>query len=242
MMLPLKGKTVLITRSAEQTKDFIHQLQDLGATPISLPLITTTAIHKKELKDRFSANQYDWIIFTSTNAVGFFFDVIACESSSAKIAVVGEKTKRAVEGFGLNVDFMPAEFTAKKLANSLPLTKKSTVLIPRSDLAKNDIVAILESRSCNVKTIAIYKNNAIEYSKSELNKCFSQKIDYITFASGSAVTSFVDLGIELETGKIVCIGPETAKVVRKNKLEVSIVANPHTIAGMIDAIVVDTQD
>jgi len=239
-MLPLKGKTVLITRAAEQTKDFIHQLQDLGATPISLPLITTTAIHKKELKDRFSANQCDWIIFTSTNAVGFFFDVVACESTSAKIAVVGEKTKRAVEGFGLKVDFMPAEFTAKKLANGLPLTKNSTVLIPRSDLAKNDIVVVLESRSCNVETIAIYKNSAIDYPKSELNKCFSQKIDYITFASGSAVTSFMDLGIKLATGKVVCIGPETAKVARKNKLKVAIVANPHTIDGMVEAILADT--
>ena len=72
-MLPLKNKTVLITRSADQSEDFINKLQDLGANTIALPLIETTATNQHELTTLFNTKKYDWLIFTSTNAVKFFF-------------------------------------------------------------------------------------------------------------------------------------------------------------------------
>ncbi len=236
-MLPLKGKTVLITRSANQTKDFISQLEDLGAKTISFPLIKNTPINQEELKTRFSSNDYDWLIFTSTNAAKFFFESVGSKKVNAKIAVVGEKTKRAIEKTGLKVDFIPSQFTAKHLANELPISTEESILIPRSDLAKNDIIEILENRNCTIEALSIYKNSSINYSKTDLNNLFNQNIDFITFTSGSTVSSFTQLGIELKNEKTVCIGPETAKVAEENSLTVSAIANPHIIGGMIEALI-----
>ena len=235
-MLPLKNKTVLITRSADQSEDFINKLQDLGANTIALPLIETTATNQHELTTLFNTKKYDWLIFTSTNAVKFFFESVNSKNISCKIAVVGEKTKTVVEENGLKVDFIPAEFTAKQLANQLPITENDTVLIPRSDLAKNDIIEILKERRCKVESIAIYKNSTVVYSKTELNNIFKQRIDYITFTSGSTVNSFTKLGITLKNEKVICIGPETEKVAIQNNISVSATANPHTIEGMIEKI------
>lgn len=235
-MLPLNKKTVLITRSANQTEDFINQLHDLGADTISLPLIENTPINKDGLRTIFSSKNFDWLIFTSTNAVKFFFECIEPKNVKNKIAVVGEKTKRGVEKYGMKVDFTPTQFTAKQLAKELPIEKNYSILIPRSNLAKNDIVEILKNRSCSVEALTIYINNSIKYSKNELSNIFNQKIDYITFTSGSSVKYFAELGIELNNEKVVCIGPETAKVAKKSNFPISAIANPHTTEGMIESI------
>ncbi len=236
-MQPLKGKTVLITRSADQTEDFINQLEDLGAKTISFPLIKNSAINQLQLKSCFNSEKFDWLIFTSTNAVRFFFESITPNSVSTKIAVVGEKTKKSVEQYGLKVDFIPSQYTAKQLSKELPINKNESILIPRSNLAKNDIIQILESRNCKVETLSIYENNTIQYSASELSNIFDQQIDYITFTSGSTVKSFARLGIELNNEMVVCIGPETAKIAKENKLANTAIANPHTTEGMANALV-----
>jgi uroporphyrinogen-III synthase len=236
VMQPLKNKTVLITRSANQSADFVHQLHNLGATTILLPLIQTAATNQSELKRVFNSDNFDWIIFTSTNAVKFFFNSIEPKSISSKIAAVGEKTKRALKEIGIPTDFIPSQFTAKQLANELPISENDSILIPRSDLAKNESVEILENKLCTVTTISIYKNSPKNYSSLELKKLFHQEIDYITFTSSSIVNTFIALEIQLNNEKIICIGPETAKSALANKLPVSAIANPHTIEGMVQSI------
>jgi uroporphyrinogen-III synthase len=235
-MLALKGKTILITRAAAQAEDFIIQLNELGAKTISLPLIKNTASNQTELVTLFNSQKYDWLIFTSTNAVQFFFESIAPKDINCKIAVVGEKTKKALSAIGLPTTFVPSQYTAKQLAKELPVSKNDSILIPRSDLAKNRSVEILEARECLVKTISIYSNSAINYSKLELANIFHQQIDFITFTSSSTVDSFIKLGICLKNERTICIGPETAKTAKENNLQVSAIANPHTIKGMITAI------
>jgi uroporphyrinogen III methyltransferase/synthase len=238
MSQPLKNKSVLITRAADQSAHFIHQLQSLGATTLLLPLIKTTPINASELKRVFNSRNYDWLIFTSTNAVKFFFNSIQANGINCKIAAVGEKTKKALKEIGIPTDFIPSQFTAKQLAKELPISENDSILIPRSDIAKNDGVEILENRHCSVKTISIYKNSSLAYSNPELHTIFSQKIDFITFTSGSTVNSFIRLGLRIRNEKVICIGPQTAKVAKENRLHVSAIANPHTIEGMVEALLV----
>ncbi len=234
---PLKHKTILITRSANQVADFIQQLQDLGAITITLPLIENNPINQPELATKVTQTNYDWIIFTSTNAVRFFFETVSPQDISARIAAVGSKTAQLIKDQGLTIDFTPSEFTAKHLANEIPVETNQQILIPRSNLAKNDVVSILTTRNCIVDPISIYENTSIKYAPAELTAIFEQSIDYITFTSGSTVASFLDLGIELDTEKIICIGPETAKIAEQGGLSVTAIATPHTIEGMVKTMV-----
>lgn len=236
-MQPLKNKTVLVTRSKEQAFSFIAILKSLGAKTIALPLIKNSAINQKELKTVFNSENYNWIIFTSPNAVNFFFKVINPKTIKCKIAVVGSKTEELLKKSGLTSNFIPSEFTAKKMAQELPVLENDKIFIPRSDLAKNNGVIILENRNCIVKTLSIYKNTAVKYSELELNKIFTSKIDFITFTSGSTVKSFIQLGIGLNNEKNICIGPETALIAEKHNLKVAAIANPHTIEGMIRSLI-----
>jgi len=236
-MLPLKNKTVIVTRSESQASEFIMKLKKLGANTIALPLITTSAINQGALSQKIEQANFNWIIFTSPNAVKFFFETTSPKNLNSKIAAVGSKTKEDLGALGLTIDFIPTTFTAKQLAIEIPVIPNDTLFIPRSNLAKNAAVEILESRDCNVETLAIYKNTSINYSKEELGTVFKQEIDFITFTSGSTVNSFMKLGIELNNEKVICIGPETAKIASDYDLHVSGTASPHTIEGMINELI-----
>jgi uroporphyrinogen-III synthase len=234
-MLPLKNNTILITRAESQSEDFSEKLQLLGARTISLPLIKTSPIHQSELINSYNSN-FDWLIFTSVNTVTYFFKLIDPKKITAKIAVVGEKTAQHIQRLGLTVNFQPTEFTGKHIAKEIPIRKNEKIFIPRSIVAKNDIVEILENRNCKVTTLSIYDNTPITYTPQELTNLLNCKIDYITFTSGSTVKAFANLNYPLHHTKAICIGPETAKIAQQLNINVAEMANPHTIEGMIDAI------
>ena len=237
-MLPLKNKTVIVTRSKNQAFELISRLEELGAKTIPLPLIQTSAINKTELFQKIEQSNFSWIIFTSPNAVKFFFETVSPKNITSKIAAVGSKTKEHLEALGLNIDFIPTQFTAQQLAKEILVNPNESFFIPRSNLAKNDAVAVLESRNAIVETLSIYENTSVKYSKVELDNIFKQPIDFTTFASGSTVRSFIKLGIKVQTGKTIFIGPETAKIAEENNIPISAIANPHTIDGMIEKILV----
>ena len=235
-MLPLKNKTVIVTRSKSQAFELISRLEELGAKTIALPLIKTSAINKTELSQKIEQSNFSWIIFTSPNAVKFFFETISPKNIPSKIAAVGSKTKEHLEALGFNIDFIPTKFTAKQLAKEITVNPNESFFIPRSNLANDAAVDVLENRNAVVETLSIYENTSVKYSKAELDNIFKQPIDFTTFTSGSTVNSFMKLGINTQMGEVICIGPETAKIAKENNIPISAIANPHTIDGMIEQI------
>jgi uroporphyrinogen-III synthase len=236
-MQPLKNKTVLITRLKEQSFTLADKIKEFGGVPVSYPLIQLVPINCKELKHEVNNNKFDWIIFTSVQAVDFFFQTISATQIKSKIAVVGNTTKKSVEDKGISVDFIPTKYTAKQLAQEIPIQTNQHIFIPRSDLAKKDIDKIIEERNCIITTLPIYKNISVNYSLKEIEELNNQVIDFVTFTSGSAVRSFVKNGIEITNRKVICIGPETANVAEDNNIEVDAIADPYTIEGMLDALI-----
>lgn len=236
MSQPLNNKKVLVTRPLEQAREFITQLHNVGAQPVLLPLIQIAPSNQKELPELYNSSNFNWIIFTSVNAVIFFFKLIDPNKISSKIAVVGDKTKKAVENLGLEVNFTPSKFTATTLATELSISKGDSIIIPRSEISKETLVESLIKKGAKVFPISIYKNQPLQYSKEELKGIFNGGIDFITFTSGSTVESFINLPIQLDQEKIICIGPETAKVAQKLNLKVTAIADPHNTEGMIQCM------
>lgn len=232
----LKDKTILITRPKAQSVLFSNQLKALGAKVISLPLIQLEAINKKELQLVFNQHQFDWIVFTSYNAVTTFFEVIRKDLFKAKIAVVGQKTKETVEKLELNVDFMPKEFKAAVLGKEIPILPNEKIFIPLSELANDNLINQLKQRAAQVFSIKTYQNTPIFYTKEELKQLLNQPLDFITFTSASCVSAFLKLDIPVNNAALIYIGPETAKVAQKNNLRIDAVASEYTTDGMIDAI------
>ncbi|NES23042.1 MAG: uroporphyrinogen-III C-methyltransferase, partial [Symploca sp. SIO3E6] len=104
---PLTGKTVLVTRSAEQSSQFSVLLQAAGAEVIEMPTLVISPPSSWEDLDQAIANlsDFDWLILTSSNAVKYFFERLLTQGKDAralagvKIAVVGKKTASTVEDY-----------------------------------------------------------------------------------------------------------------------------------------------
>jgi len=236
-VLPLQNKTILITRPKEQAEEIFIKLEQLGAKPIALPLIKIVPINRAELIKTYANNDFDWIIFTSYNAIHTFFEVINSHFITSKIAVVGSKTEQELKKYHLKAAFIPSDYTAETLAKEIPIHENEKLLIPQSDLAKQNLVKILTHRKGEPFPINSYQNCKVNYTNKELKVLVEKKIDFIIFTSGSTVKAFAELGIKIKDSKVVCIGPETAKLAAENKIKVDAIATPHTIEGIIDAII-----
>ncbi|MDT8411843.1 MAG: uroporphyrinogen-III synthase [Vicingaceae bacterium] len=236
--MPYKNKTVLITRSKEQSADFIELLQNNSFEIVLLPLIEFQSINTSILKSLFKNEiSFNWIIFTSHNAVNYFFKTVSPKNINAiKIAAVGKKTAESLINFGVKTDFIPSDFTAETLGNEIPVLPNEKVFIPHSALSTNNLEELLNNKNALVETLVIYDNQAVKYSKEELDKILNKPIDYITFTSGSCVKAYINNNIHIPNAKIICIGPSTAKVARENKLEVAAIPNEFTIEGMVEEI------
>lgn len=236
--MPYKNKTVLITRSKEQSAVFIELLQNNSLEIILLPLIEFQSIKTPELKSLFKKKiPFDWIIFTSHNAVNYFFKTVSPKNiKGIKIAAVGKKTAESLSNFGVKTDFIPSDFTAETLGNEIPVLPNEKVFIPHSALSTNNLVEQLHNKNALVETLAIYDNQAVKYSKEELDKILNKPIDFITFTSGSCVKAYINNNIHLSNAKIICIGPSTAKVAAENNLEVAAIPNEYTVEGMVEEI------
>tara|TARA_B110000503_G_C7170789_1_gene424173 strand:- start:6083 stop:6841 length:759 start_codon:yes stop_codon:yes gene_type:complete len=245
----MKGKKVLITRSVEDNKDFKEQLEKKGAEVIEAPMIrfelaqNLTVIHQ-QLEQ---LETVDWIVFTSAKTVEYFFQIAETKGikfyyyPALKIATVGEKTKLKLEQLGYRTNFVPIQYTAEVLAENMDESiEGKRILIPQSNLASKEYFKVFEKRGAIPIPATIYETLPVAYYDAAFETVINQKIDYLTFTSGSTFDAFYEnmlrAKIDLTFEKIICIGPSTARVVEQKGSYVSAIAAPHTTEGMINAI------
>ncbi|MEJ2748993.1 MAG: uroporphyrinogen-III synthase, partial [Anaerolineae bacterium] len=158
--LPLTGKRIVITRSAEQAASFSDKLARLGAEPIVFPVIQFVALSTEPLDKALTQfEQYDWLVFTSVNAVEFFFrrvDELDLTLNMPQVATVGSATAVALQARHIPLNFTPNQFTGEALAAGLGDLTGQKVLLPRAKIGRPQIVDLLRQQGAEVDDIALY--------------------------------------------------------------------------------------
>jgi len=250
--LPMFGQRVVVTRSRAQASKLSEALGELGAEVIEAPAIVISPRKEGqaiiELLEGLRARPFDWIVFSSPNGVEEFarqcrqHGLDARALDQAKLAAVGPATAQALRAVFLQPDLVPDEFTTEAMGLALTnfddLTGKR-VLLARSDIAGPGLGDILRQAGAQVEDMAIYctcKPTALPAQAQEA--LFEEKVDWITFTSSSTVDNFVALaGRSLLDGpKLAAIGPVTAKALKKHDLTPAVVARPHTIDALVEAM------
>jgi uroporphyrinogen-III synthase len=235
MEKPLSGKRILITRPEEQAKEWADELAALGAETIVLPLIRVIPVTSPELTN---IDKYDWIVFSSSNAVRFFGELVKELPETIKIAVVGPSTMAACEKQKWKVNFMPDEFTGKALADQLPGAGGKRILFPTTDLAGDELENILSERRATLQRLIVYRTEKALEKGEELTNIISQGIDVLTFASPSTVECFAELTDEKTKGiPAVCIGPSTEEKAKQSGFKKIIRTKENTVTGLTNAII-----
>lgn len=250
---PLAGKTVVITRAESQSAKLRAELEARGAKVKLLPLISFAPPDDSSALDAElrQLGTFDWIIFTSANAVNAVAKrqkdlglAAAAGEKRPRIAAVGPATAEAAAASGFPTDFVAANHSGAGLAEELrEEVRGRSVFLPRSDHANPDLPAVLKREHANVTEVIAYKT--VPPSKADrerVNNSLKDDIDGIVFFSPSAVRSFVDLVerkvLEKLQGRVVmvAIGPTTAGALSAAGVQRIAWAADTTVTAVVQAL------
>jgi uroporphyrinogen III methyltransferase/synthase len=251
---PLFGKRIVVTRSRGQASVFAEMLIDRGATTIEFPTIDVVPPTSWDELDGAigKIEHYNWIIFTSANAVRFFMERLRALGKDLRmlkgvnICTVGPKTAEALEAWGLRADLVPEEFKAEGVLAALGgiKVKGQKFLIPRAKVARELIPDKLRELGADVTVATAYENIKPVADLERVKKLLEEKkISVVTFTSSSTVHNFVEILGQKEyktllAGVIVaCIGPVTAKTAEEYGMHTDIMPKDYTIPAFVDAMV-----
>jgi len=249
---PLRGVRVLVTRASHQADDFSRLLRAAHAVPVELPLIELRPCGHKSgteaaLRRLFA---YEWVVFSSVNAVAFTFgklaemDLDARTLGAARVCAVGPKTAEALGERGIRPDVVPAEYVAEALVEALSARgelKGAAILIPRAKEAREVVPGELEKRGARVEVLALYENvRPDRYPEDALRALREGALDVVTLASSSAARNYAALCREqgVDPVRVPCavIGPATRKTAEAEGLPVAIMPEEYTLEGLVGAM------
>ena len=243
MSTPLAGVRIVVTRATHQAAELANPLTALGAQVISLPVIGIAPPEDPQPLHNALRRiaSYDWIIFTSTNAIR----ALEKQNTRARIATVGSATREFAEQHGWQVALTPPTYVAEALLDEFSdeSLQGKRILIPSAAVTRDVVREELTRRGAIVDVVEAYRNILPPEAAHQAQTLFQLPYpDWITFASSSAVENLAQLVplATLQQSKIASIGPITSKTIRERGLTVSAEAEPHTIAGLVDVLVQST--
>jgi uroporphyrinogen III methyltransferase/synthase len=254
---PLFGKRILITRPREHAAEFVQLVESAGAEAIEAPMIRIVPPEDYAALDAACAHAdaFDWIVFSSVNAVEAFLDRLLRTPHDLRVlrgvrlCAVGAATAGRLGRAGLKVDLSPAEYRAESLLTEMAEAGNldgSRVLLPHADIGRELLADELRRRGADVTEVVAYRTVVAEAAREGepdvYRMLLERRIDVVTFTSPSAVKNFVELLGEEQAADLLrpivvaSIGPVTAQAAAALDIHSTVVPAQYTIPGLVDAI------
>ncbi len=251
----LAGRSVVVTRPRAQTPALVEKLERLGATVVDLPVIAIDdpadgGRALAEAAQRLASGTYQWVALTSPNAASRLLAALGDGPvpDSVRWAAVGRGTARVLEDAGVTADLVPAVSLAGSLADAFPGSGTSeagapgrgatagTVLFPRAEKVRGGLAPGLRDKGWLVDEVIAYRTVAGDPDPDAVAS--AARADAVAFTSSSTVERTIELlGARRMPPVVVTIGPVTSSSVRSAGLEVSVEADPHSVDGLVAALV-----
>ncbi|BBA99373.1 putative uroporphyrin-III C-methyltransferase/uroporphyrinogen-III synthase [Actinacidiphila reveromycinica] len=251
---PLFGWRVLVPRTKEQAASLSDQLRSYGAVPHEVPTIAVEPPRTPQQMERavkgLVTGRYEWIAFTSVNAVKAVrekfeeYGLDARAFAGIKVAAVGEQTAQALVEFGVKPDLVPSgEQSAAGLLEDWPpydpvFDPIDRVFLPRADIATETLVAGLVELGWEVDDVTAYRTVRASPPPAETREAIKGGgFDAVLFTSSSTVRNLVGIaGKPHNVTVIACIGPATAKTAEEHGLRVDVMAPEPSVHALAQAL------
>ena len=249
---PLSGKRVLVTGSRSMVERLSPLLKEEGAEAISFSLIRTEPMETPAFAQAMEEiDSYTWIVLTSANGVECFFERLKMmrkdirDFQGVHFAVIGDGTKKALESHGIYSELIPTAYSSKDMAAAMVphMKPEDRVLLLRAEEANAVLPEALEAAGIAHTCVSLYHTVVDTRKADELSRLIPT-VDYVTFASSSAVRAFVSMADDLENvpARYISIGPVTTKTAEKAGLHVDRTAAVYTAQGIVDTIIEDVRE
>lgn len=251
---PLFGWQVLVPRTKEQAASLSDQLRGYGAVPAEVPTIAVEPPRTPQQMERavkgLVTGRYEWIAFTSVNAVKAVrekfeeYGLDARAFAGIKVAAVGEQTAAALIEFGVKPDLVPSgEQSAAGLLEDWPpydpvFDPIDRVFLPRADIATETLVAGLIELGWEVDDVTAYRTVRASPPPAETREAIKGGgFDAVLFTSSSTVRNLVGIaGKPHNVTVIACIGPATAKTAEEHGLRVDVMSPEPSVHKLAEAL------
>ena len=255
---PLAGRKIVVTRSRAQARLLRELLEADGAEVVEVPAIRISPPDDYGPVDVAIGRlvEYDWVVFTSQNAVGAFLDRAQAHAARTedlerlRIAAIGPATGQALRSRGLRPSLEPQRFVAEALVEAFAEhvagaaggdLRGTRILLPRAADARSVLPDGLRALGASVDVVPVYRVERERDHDPEMWRRLSGGADAVTFTSPSTVRNFVELlGADasrvLGGALVACIGPVTAASAGSCGLRVGLVADTYTVPGLVDAL------
>ena len=241
----LSGKTIAITRSADDASEFISLAKKNNAIAVPLPTIELVSKGEKivdEFLESISKYNPDYSVFMSSKAVKLLFDTAKQLGKLEKLQLavantivmsVGPKTSLTLESEGIKVNHQPTIYSSVGIGEEF--TKLNAVgkkvIVPRSGASTPFLKELLSKIGIDVLEIHLYDVCAFRDTSqwNGFRELFSQnKVDGVIFTSASSVRGFFEIMSKdyandllldnLTKLSVVSIGPFTSDELKKFKV------------------------
>jgi uroporphyrinogen-III synthase len=249
----LDEKFILITRSYEQSSSEIDFLKSNGAEVMPLPVIKLIPYYDstkiEDVLNRFY--EFDYLIFTSINAVRFFAGFVEklgneLDLKNVKVVAIGAKTKDYCESNLFDVDLVPEKSSSKGIIDLLQKDSLSgkNILIPCSMIARTELKEELEYHRATVEMVPVYDNVLPDYDdvKDYVDYLDKNKPDIFIFTSPSNFTNYLEL-LKIDDIKeyfegtvTASIGTTTRDVIEQRGIKVDIIPDKFDVISTVNEL------
>ncbi|MGH9774927.1 MAG: uroporphyrinogen-III synthase [Candidatus Acidiferrales bacterium] len=243
----------MVTRARDQAGELVRLLESLGAEVFAFFATMIVGVEDPTSLDAALRRvaEFDWIIFTSGNAVHFVaerctvlgIDPKRIQTPAPRIAAVGESTAGFGRRVGLRLDYVAAQQTALGLAKELSHELNGCkILLPRGDHAGPEIPSALRDAGAQVTEVLTYRTVGMDHTESQLREVVKQSPAAMCFASPSAFRYFMKefdaatMKHFAENSAFASIGPTTTAAIRSAGFQVQIQAAAPTMPALVEAI------
>lgn len=253
-VMPLKNKTIVITRTVEQSKESSAVFSELGAEVIIFPTLEIVPPSSWKQFDEavMDKNNIDYLIFTSAHSVKMFSErikdlYINFNYNKVKIVAVGNKTAGICRDLKIPVNIVPSKFSGDAVVDELSNydLKGKVIFIPRSAIGREALPQGLRELGAIIKSVPVYNVSlpSPESTREYIERLNIHNPDLFIFTSPSTFENFLQI-MKIEDPVryfkeyfVAAIGPTTKLSIEERKVRVDIMPDEFTIDGLAKAIV-----
>ena len=249
--LNLKGRTVAITRPADQAEETAQLITSFGGVPYFVPSIAIKQTCDLESVKKFvldlKKSRIDYVLFMSVNGIRY---LVSCAEglglkpqlleglNKVVVLAVGPKTAEELVEHGVFVDLVPVRYNSEGIIECLKKHGISgkTIYIPRTKGAPPDLANNLRNLGAVVQELYVYES--LLPHDQNLNQKFVDDLgdgamDAIIFGSSLSAKNLFEMLKDVISQKqlqtllntqltIVAIGPTTAQALSGLGLRVDV--------------------
>jgi uroporphyrinogen III methyltransferase/synthase len=237
---PLLGRRVVVTRARDQAGPLVEGLRRRGAAPVEVPVVEIAdpadgGAALAAAADRLAT--FDWVVLTSANGVDRLLGHLRDSRAfgTCRIAAIGPATAASLGRWHVVADLVPDEAVGEALVDAFP-RGPGRVLLAQAAGARPVVADGLRAAGWEVEEVEAYRTVPARLDRGLI--AAAAGADAITFTASSTVQAYLDAaGPGAVPPVVVCIGPVTAATARDAGLPVTAVADPHTVDGLLAALV-----